>query len=87
MQFYLLKIVCFYHCQDSGDLGILRTDDKLDGHRRRQVSELFVSVVRRDPGLSVELVDNGRHVEKNVTLLHVCVQWCHLRHVQLDAQW
>jgi len=77
----------FYLCQDSGDPGILRPDDKLDGHRRRQVSELLVSVVSRDPGLSVELADNGRHVEKNVTLLHVCVQRRHLRHVQLDAQW
>jgi len=67
--------------QDSGDLGILWPDDKLDGHRRRQVSELLVSVIRRDPCLSVELVDNGRHVQKNVTELYVRVKWRHLRHV------
>lgn len=79
--------VFFCLCQDSGDPGILRPDHKLDGHRRRQVSELLVSVVGRDPSLSVELADNGRHVEKNVALLHVCVQRCHLRHVQPDAHW
>lgn len=67
--------------QDSGDLSILWLDDKFDGHRRRQVFELLISVVRRDPCLSVELVDNGRHVKKNVTVLYVRVKWRHLRHV------
>jgi hypothetical protein len=79
--------VYFYLRQDSGNPGILWSYDKLNGYRWRQVSELLVSVVRRDPGLSVKLVDNGRHVKKNVTVLYVRVKWRHLRHVQLDVSW
>lgn len=71
--------------QDVYNAGILRSVHKFHRLRRRQVPELCIGFTGRDPGVSVELDDNGRVVQKNGVVMHVCVEWNHLYFEQLDA--
>lgn len=76
---------CSCASQDVYNSGVLRAVHKLHRLRRRQVPELRVGFAGRDPGVSVELDDNGRIVQKNGVVVHVRVERNHVYHEHSDA--